>query len=365
MSFAGYPRDADTPEDFGVIDILFMVLDNTYRGFPTALSGPLKPILRAVLTKPKDVRKFVLTFLSKQLLPTPEIQASLNRARAYVKTLPPPPAVIPFLPIRPPVATMKGYPRCPSGQSILGGKNPPRIRQPEVVLRRFHAADVREPVVAPTSDRIDPTPTPKDQIRQRMSLKGTVVPSSGYRTNLLLAQRIGQLRQKVLPIASVDPTQTPDTLRDIAKGFVNEASQGVKLDLDKDISLFCLVANYDKARAEARKVRATERIEYVQRMANFTDLEREVDMDLAKRGMAPIILTLAERTEFGRRVGLEHLVDTGVGLPQDYEEQGDIAQANAGAGVDNGNYGDYIAEWRGDGRDAPLQTVLDDPERST
>lgn len=366
VSFAGYPRDADTPEAFGVVDILMMVLENTYRGFPTALSGPLKPILRAVLTKPADVRKFALAFLKAQLLPNKDIQASLDRARAYVKTLPPPPPVIPFLPIRPPLATGKGYPTCPSGQSILGGTAPPRIRQPEVRLRRFHASDVRDPVVASTSVRVEPVPTPKDQLRRRLALKGALAQTPvGYRTNLLLAQRLADLRQSALPIATVDPTQTPDTLRDIAKGFVNEASQGVKVDVEKDITLFCLVASYDKAKAEARKVRATERIEYVQRMAQFTDLEREVDMELAKRGMAPIILTLAERTEFGRRVGLEHLVDTGVGLPQDYEEQGDIAQANAGAGVDNGNYGDYNAEWRDDGRDAPLQTVLDDPARST
>ena len=365
VSFNGYPRDAETPEEFGVIDILLMVLENTYRGFPTALSGPLKPILRAVLTKPKDIRKFALT-LMKTLLQNNDIQASLDRARAYVKTLPPPPAIVPFLPVRPPLATTKGYPKCPSGQSILGGKNPPRIRQPEIRLRRFHAAEVREPVVASTSERVDPVPTPKEEIRRRKDLAGSVTPLAGYRTNLLVAQRLGQLRLNALPIASVDPTQSADALRDIAKGFVNEASHKVKVDLDKDISLFCLVSNYDKAKAEARKVRATERLEYTQRMANMTDLEREIDMDLANRGMAPIILTLAERSEFGRRVGLEQLIETGVGLPRDYEDDGDRPGANAGADLeaDNGDYGDNA--WRQAGTDSMNQpTTWDDNERST
>jgi hypothetical protein len=99
-------------------------------------------------------------------------------------------------------------------------------------------------------------------------------------------------------------------------------------------------------------------------MATFTDLEREVNMELAKRGMAPTILTLGERTELGRSVDLSHLVDVGVGLPQDTEEQGDIHQSNAGAGVDNGNYGDYQAVPSRDGRDPYEATVLDDPARS-
>jgi hypothetical protein len=132
----------------------------------------------------------------------------------------------------------------------------------------------------------------------------------------------------------------------------------------KDVTLFCLLADYDKAKAEARKVRATERITYVQRMANFTDLEREVNMELAKRGMAPTIIALTERTELGQTVDLSHLMDTGVGLPQDTEEQGDIGQSNAGAGVDNGNYGDYGAAPMNDGRDPHEPNLLDDPERS-
>jgi hypothetical protein len=99
-------------------------------------------------------------------------------------------------------------------------------------------------------------------------------------------------------------------------------------------------------------------------MADFSDLEREVNMELAKRGMAPTIIALAERTELGESVDLSHLMDIGVGLPQDTEEQGDIARSNAGAGVDNGNYGDYHAVPSNDGRDPHETSVLDDQERS-
>lgn len=365
MSFAGYPRDVESkPSDFGVIDIVLMVFENTYRGFPMALSGPLKQVVRAVLTKPEKVRAGILVLLDTQLLPKPEIQAALQEARAVLASLPAPEPVVPFLPIRPPERTETGVPKCPGGQSILAGKQLPLVRQPKIPLRSgLHAASSREPVVPSLSRRAEVVATPKDQIRRRLGLKG-VVAKETWHTNLLLASRLASLQLRPLDLASVDPTQSPALLRDIAKGYVNEASQGFKGDPSKDITLFCLLAEPDKARTEAKKIRATERLTYVQRMANFTDLEREVNMELAKRGMAPTILTLGERTELGRSVDLSHLVDVGVGLPQDTEDQGDISQANAGAGVDNGNYGDYEAVPFREGRDPFEASVLDDPARS-
>jgi hypothetical protein len=366
LSFAGYPRDAEKPETFGIVDILMMVLENTYRGFPTALGGPTKQIVRAVLTKSTQVRTAVLALLDKRLVPLKEIQDALQPARAVLATMPPPEPVIPFLPIRPPPAKTKGYPSCGSGQSILGGHTAPQVRQVAPSLRSsLHASSAREPVAPARSDRTAVAEIPKDQIRRRLGLKGSVA-KEGYRTNLLLASHLATLARKPLPIAAVDPTQSPDLLRDIGKGFLYEASQGQKVEqmASKDVTLFCLLADYTKSKAEARKVRATERITYVQRMANFTDLEREVNMELAKRGMAPTIIALAERTELGRGVDLSHLMDIGVGLPQDTEEQGDIGASNAGAGVDNGNYGDYAAVPVNDGRDGQEPTLLDDPARS-
>lgn len=365
MSFAGWPRDADTPEEFGIVDILLMVLENTYRGFPAALTGSLKQIVRAVLLRTQEIRTKTVGFLRDKLVPLPAIQNALQPARALVKTLPPPVPIVPFIPIRARPLTTKGYPSCASGDSVLAGKNPPRIRQPEIPLRRTHAAAVREPVPLASSKRTEVAVIPKAEIRKRMGVKGTLK-KDGYRTALLLARRAAQMVQKALPIDAVDPTQSSDELRDIATGFLNEASQSLKPgQVEEDVTLFCLLADYDKARAEARKIRATERLLYVQRMAkDFTDYEREVNMELAKRGMAPTIITLAERSGFEGDVDLRRLVDVGVGLPQDTEEQGDIAQANAGAGVDNGDYGDYNAIPFTDGHDAVDANILDDLARS-
>jgi hypothetical protein len=364
LSFAGYPRDAPAPERFGLIDILLMVLENTYRGYPGELPGPIKPLIRAVLSKPRSIRLIVVELLNKRLLPTKEIQDSLAEARALVRREPPAEPTTTTIPLQQEELTIKGYPSCLNGHMLFGGTLPPRIRQPEVALRRgIQAPASREAVVAPMSERVKVAEIPKDQIRRRLALKGTISKDS-TQTNLLLANHLANLARKPLPLASVDPTQGAGLLRDIAKGFVNEASQGLKVDPSKDITLFCLMADYDKAKAEARKVRATERITYVQRMADFSDLEREVNMELAKRGMAPTIIALTERTELGGTVDLSHLMDIGVGLPQDTEEQGDVLRSNAGAGVDNGNYGDYHAMPSNDGRDPQETSLLDDQERS-
>ena len=360
-TFAGFPRDAEfKADDFGILDILLMVLENTYRGFPRAITGTHKQAVRAVLVNPATVRKTVLLQLEK-LLQSPDLQKAMLEARALVATLPPPAPVVPFLPIRPPPLTQTGYPVCPGGYAILAGKTAPRIRQPDLSLRRGLQAGLRQAVRLAVSERIVPTATPADQIRRRLALKGDArIVKETARTNLLIAARLASLQRRPLPLAEVDLTQSPAMLKSVAKGFVQEASQGFKGDPSKDVTLFCLLADYDKARAEARRIRATERITYTQKMANFTDLEREVNMELAKRGMAPTIISLAERTELGRSVDLSHLVDVGVGLPQDTEEQGDISQANAGAGVDNGNYGDYEAVPFREGRDPYDATVLDD-----
>jgi hypothetical protein len=359
MTFAGYPRDATDKAEFGVIDIVMMVFENTYRGFPMALSGPLKQVVRAVLTKPEKVRAAIVILLDTQFLPKPEIQAALQEVRTLLRTLPPPEPVVPFLPIRPPVQTEAGYPLCPGGQSILAGKTAPRVRQPKVPLRTgLHASSSREPAPVRPSVRTEVGPTPTDQIRRRLALKGGPSKDS-WHTNLLVASRLASLQRKPLDIASVDPTQKPALLRDIAKGFVNEAAQGSTVDITKDVTLVCLLTDYDKARAEARKIRATERITYVQRMANFTDLEREVNMELAKRGMAPTIIGLAERTELGRSTDMESLLDVGVGVP----ELGD-GEERANAGADDGNYGTLQLLPVQEGRDPYEATLLDDPSRS-
>lgn len=373
LKLNGYPRDTSEPESFSIVDNLLLVLENTFRAFPKSLQGPTRYVIRAVLSTPKDIRKNAFVFL-KTLVADPGIRQQLDVAKIQQ---PPEPvetdsmAMIPSLPAPTELGTLKSYAECPSLRPVLEGKNPPRIRQAAVPLRDgLLAARSRVEIVRQPSVRVPTVSVPKPEIQKRMSLqtslqKTKLVVQDPYRTNLAIAARLADIARKQLPIRSVNPIQNAAELRDLARGFVYEAVSHTKnVDdlLKKDVGLFCLTADYKKQKADALKIRATERLNYVKRMAAMTDQEREVNMELAKRGMAPIIITLEERGSFARQIEEQEAAsDIGVGLPRDFGDQG---ESNAAGGVDYGDYGDYVAVPVNDGRDYADQSVLDDQETS-
>lgn len=366
LKLDGYPRDRPDPEEVSIVDTLLLVMDLTFRGYPTSIAGPTQPVIRGILTSPAEIKKNVIVFLKTKLLPEPDVQLMLNKAKAYVSALPAVeqphqliPAVLP--PAKMNVITQ--YPECPSLRPILGGKNPPRIRQPEVALRKgLLAASSRVPVVPGTSVRVQVAPVPKSELQRRVALEKTakVQVRDPYRTNVAIASRLADIAKKPLPVRTVDPAQVSDDLRDLARGLVYEAVTKLETPLGdlvkQDVALFCLTAEYNVQKAEAQKIRATERLNYVKRMAQLSDQEREVNMELAKRGMAPILITLEERKGFARQIES----DSGVGFARDLEDQG---ESNAAAGVDNGDYGDYVAVPFRDGRDYVEPSLWDDEDR--
>ena len=132
-----------------------------------------------------------------------------------------------------------------------------------------------------------------------------------------------------------------------------------------------MTADYAKEKAEVNRLVATERLKFVQRMAQRTDTEREILQDLLAIGLAPYIISRSDREEFARRAELlqeligrdEEVIEDldgeiGVGQPRDLFEQGDEPPA----GVDNGDYGDYTAIPANEDYEQPQ--LDDDAERS-
>lgn len=372
LKLDGYPRDRPDPEDVSIVDTLLMVLQTTFRAYPTSLTGPTQQVIRGVLSNAADIKKNVLVFLKAKLVPHPTIRAMLDAAKAAQTRFPPvvpPPPLIPAVVPPKALGVITQYESCPSVRPVLEGANPPRIRQPEVPLRTGLLAASSRTVVTPvTSARVQVVTVPKADLQRRIVLErqARVSVRDPYRTNLAIASRLADLAETPLPVRSVNPAQSPAELRDLARGLVYEAVTNLQTPLGelvkRDIALFCLTADYSEQRAQAKAIRATERLNYVKRMGLLTDQEREVNMELAKRGMAPIIITLEERASFAQAVEDTTAVDPeiGVGLYQDYYEQG---ESNAEAGVDNGNYGDYAAVPFRDGRDYVEPSVLDDEDR--
>jgi hypothetical protein len=147
---------------------------------------------------------------------------------------------------------------------------------------------------------------------------------------------------------------------------------------DRDIALYALLSDPTEQKAGVNRLRAQERLTFVDRMAQKTDQEREVIGDLLRVGLAPYIISNRDRALFaqeaealGRQLRVEdeafdvdralQETEDGVGRPRDFFDQG---ESNAAAGVDFGDYGDYAAEPRNDGRDPEGYTLNDDPESS-
>lgn len=394
LKLDGFPRDATTPEDFSIVDALFIVIRKTFEQFPTSFRGPAQGIIRAVLNSATQTKTQVLAMLGpksplygrKEPTVLPQL---LVEARAYLAGAPKPAedpkTLIPV--VRPPAEldTIKSYGECPSNRPIWTSGRPPNVVQIVPPLRvGILPAETAEPIVPSTSVRTTPVAVPKAEIRSLLSsAPAKVTVKDPYRANLLLAQHLADMFLQPIPVATVDPTQNASELRDLARGFVYQQLSSIQGDPTKrtryeesrfkDITLYMLSADYREQRAEVNKIRATERLQYIQRMASKSDQEREVIGDLLQIGLAPYIITNADRDLFAREAELlqeqmareERLfeeagdAEVGVGEARDQHDDGEEDEL---VGVDHGDYGDRAA--LPEGQDYREPSFGDDPERS-
>ena len=371
LKLNGYPRDQTEPDRFSIVDSMIKVMKKTFEELPAGMRGPSQDVIKSILNTPGTAKKDIFTAI-KVLIADASIRAKLEEAKAYRAGMPKveePDALIPV--VLPPeeMNVLKQYVSCPSARPILGGPNPPKTEQPTVPLDSgIHAARGAKFVQPVASERQALQFMPRTEIQKRVAMAKTVkakLPvTDEYRTNLILASRLDDMLRKPNLTTSVDPDQKPAELRDIARGFVYEAlSQVPAVDRTKDIALYTLTSNYKEEKALVNKLRATERLKFVEEMSKRSDAEREVIGDLLKVGLAPYIITNRDRDIFAREAETlerqmgDYTAETGVGMPHDFEDQGE-------AGTDAGNYGDYYALVGNDGRDDVQTNILDDPENS-
>ena len=113
---------------------------------------------------------------------------------------------------------------------------------------------------------------------------------------------------------------------------------------EKDIALFALLASLKEATTETNTLRAKERHLFTDRMRDMTDSHRQITKDLLDRGMAPHILTNADRDIFAAQIErelapldeVEPDPDIGVGAPRDAPDDDEF-------NADEGDYGDHTA----------------------
>jgi len=397
LMLSGYPRDSETPGEVTIVDSLLLAIRKTFESFPTSFKGPAQQAIRTVLGKPTEAKNTVIALLSAKSpllkgldkLPSP-IPELLLRAKAYYTENPPrvqvPKTLIPVVVAPKELGTIVSFEECPSSRPVWTSGRLPQVVQAIVKLRQGIRAASNGVVVRPSpSTRSVPTPTPKGEIRARLAKQSAVqvrIPiGDAPVANLMLASRVSDMFFLQAPVREVDPTEGASIVRDISRGLLAETLTTVQREAKtrtmleeqrtKDVALYTLTADYAKEKAEVNRLVATERLKFVQRMAQRTDTEREILQDLLAIGLAPYIISRSDREEFARRAELlQELIgsdeeaiedldgEIGVGQPRDLFEQGDEPPA----GVDNGDYGDYTAIPANEDYDQPQ--LNDDAERS-
>ena len=287
---------------------------------------------------------------------------ALALAKAEADVNPPPPPVVGLIPVMLPpekLGMITSFPLCGGPRTMWADSQTPTIRQPAVKLDPFRprpsTTSMRRIVITPVQ-LSKPVP---DDIRRR--LKIAAVPKTAgdsWRTNLLIAQRLSNAFQLGFDIETIDTTQSPDLLRDIAEGILREMISGIVKDpvmrrayeelREKDIALFAMLASLKDAKTETNTLKAKERHLFTDRMREMTDSQRQITKDLLDRGMAPYIITKKDRDTFAAQLEreLEPIVeielpvvadDAGVGAPRDAPDDDD-------RNADEGDYGDHLAQ---------------------
>jgi hypothetical protein len=249
------------------------------------------------------------------------------------------------------------------------------IRQPEVPLRvtinHFVSQDSRKKIVNQSiSQRVTPTTINVKDKSVIARLKMGTDASDDWHSNTLLLSRLTTLFAIPTPVRMLDSTQKSDDLRDITKGYVYELMREIEKDpitatrlaeaLKKDVSIALLKADLKDAKRITNTLKAMERNEFTERLRGMPDMEREITKELIDRGLAPTMITREDRARFAEELERTE-EETGVGLPVDAQDQGDLPAF--GDADERGQYGDYGAEPNNDGRDYIQVDQFDDDER--
>ena len=373
LTLRGYPRDAAKPEGYTIVDSMMLVLSKTLEAYPTSFKGSSATTMRNVLNQPKKTKNLVEKTIDTLMKGSQPLRTALEQAKAVIPAEEPtkPSTMIPgglVMPSKDTFGKIVSPPRCPSLRTYWSSGRPPKIKQPDVLLRsginHFERPGSIETklIDESVSERVIPKSVDVKSAEVKARLKLGKDASEDWHTNVLIASRLASEFGLPAPVRTIDSTQKNDDLRDITKGYVYELTKEIikdpltktRLDVMKknDLALMMLTADVKKAAEITNTLKAKERITFTERFRMMTDADREITKELVDRGLAPYIITKQDRVLFAREVAEEQEEkedDIGVGRPVDYENQGELP-INEDI-VERGNYGDYSNAANNDGRD--------------
>ena len=330
----GYPRDTAKADGYTIADSLLLVLRKTFEAFPTSFQGPSLQVLRAALNESKTIRTQILGLMPKFVK---QFQVQFDRAKAAIALRPAAPQPVLMIPTRlPPTAmgTINRFAACSSFRLTWISRIMPAISQLVVPLRPgLSSSPLSRRVRSYPSDRADVGPVPIPEISKRLKIpipaRMGIEPTDSWKVNSLLISKLASIARLPVPVANLDPTASPDLLRDITKGYLREVLSAIGSDPEKrrvydkvkseDIALYTLTASVATARTETNTLRAKERHAFTDRLRAMADSDREITKQLLDRGLAPFIVTVSDRDMFAKQ--LQDEIGSAIDHGEEYEPE--------------------------------------------
>jgi hypothetical protein len=405
LNMSGFPRDTDDSKTKGVLDSLIFVLRTTFEAFPTSFKGVVVPFVRSILTKPADVRKECVTFLTRESVKFKDVlsQGKMRNDASPIEdtdvTL-----SLPLLQLEKttyaPTETLpqhQGSRICTAlkPSSILVPKNPPVVTQKKLVLDAVTSSPNATGLRAVPQQMVAPLKVAEKDVRDRLKLgmpKQLRLPDlKSFVDETDDGYALQAAFQRILDLVALNATFSKPTLvkfqsvsgrisasplfRDIMKGYIYEMLHAVAAQpnvsgleqliqnaIRTDLTLRCLMMKKAEAEKEQQTLRARERETIKNRLRMMDDTKRELTKTFLDLGIAAYIITAEDREMFAQEKAAEQTPDPladptvpeeGMNANRDYED--DVPPVDAAANdmeVDRGDYGDRAVRDYNDYTDA-------------
>ena len=348
LKLTGFPRDTDDDKDAPTLDILISILKTTFESSPNTFTGPIKTIIRLVISKPKEVRKESILFLKQAHKKfNTEFLAAKEKYVAPDNTIASSQVFMPVLPVE----KMNYKPNEKIGKeelksdcsiymphSYLTGRLPPNVLQAPIVLAPTKVSAfstfVEGITEVPESITLSNTEiSSKVKLGFPKSIKldklETFLKSDtdGIAFLALLNRMLDILSKEGFDLKSnvkyrnlsvyLETSIQKSLLRDAARGVIYELLHEVVKDKNKagllsalntatqrDLVFSMILITKEQATKQDSDLRTREREIFKQRMRQMNDTEREATKMLLDIGIAPYIITNQDRELFAKEYNL-------------------------------------------------------------
>ena len=402
LKLTGYPRDTEDPEDSDILNVLISVLKTTVESTPNTFKGPSSTLFKAIINKPKEIKKETLNYLSKAFVP--KFKEQLVLAKERYDAVPQIQEVsnvisLPLLPIKKQeyetserIGAEELASECAvyTPKSFISGRALPNVTQEPVELRKCAASRTSEKVVSNLKlfDEIDlskesiteniklgfPKITKFQKIKTFVDDKNTDGIALLSLLNRILdilsnanfsIERIFYFRQQSTYLRT---NINLELLRSASKGLIYELFQEISKSpqgiiniisnaIQRDLPLNMLLLTFAEAEKQNIELKAKERETFKMRMRQMDDTQRQITKMLLDIGLAGYIITNEDREFFAQEYNITETekveLDPEEGedgeVPQDYEGDAlriapdghEIEGGNGGYGENFNELGDY------------------------